>query len=261
MSRALRLSRYDHTVDAVADLSDRLRAHADPAKRDWWERYLKGAISFYGVPMGEIRRIVRTWAADRDGVDLREVSIALLSEPVAEQKLSGILIMGELLLPSSELDPDRDLPAIAAVFDDGRICDWNTTDWLCMKVLGPMIESGGRRVADEVATWVDAPGLWRRRCAAVAFVPVASRGDAEFDGQVEVVLGVCASNIRDEARFAQTGVGWVLRELSDAARHEVYGFIVEHREQMSREAVRMAAARLSDDQRAKLGLGGKRTRR
>jgi 3-methyladenine DNA glycosylase AlkD len=243
------------------DLAAVLRAQALPDKKAWWERYLKGAIDFYGVPMADIRRAVHGWAGDAPAAAQREAAFELLTRPVAEEKLAGILIMQELLLPAGELDPERDLLRLASTFDRDFIWEWNTTDWLCVRVLGPMIESGGRRVASRIAHWVEAPGLWRRRAAAVAFVPVARRGDELFEGLVDLVLDVCRVTVADQERFAQTGVGWVLRDLSDAAPDRVYDFVSTHRGEMSREAVRMAAARLSDAQRADLGITGRRRRR
>ncbi len=169
--------------------------------------------------------------------------------------------MQELLLPAGEIDARCDLPVVAAIFDDGHIADWNTTDWLCIRVLGPLIARDGRPAADLLAGWTAAPGLWRRRAAAVSFVPVVGRGDEPFPGLVDMVFGVCAANVVDPERFAQTGVGWVLRDLSDVAPDRVYDFVVAHLDVMSREAVRMAAARLSDEQRTSLGLTGPRRRR
>jgi 3-methyladenine DNA glycosylase AlkD len=250
-------------VTPLDDLSDRLRRHSDPAKKTWWENYLKGVIEFYGVPMAAIRKVVHGWAEDHrfDSDLLRGLAIDSLRSPIAEEKLAGILMMQELLLPTSELESARDLPLIAAVFDDGDIYDWNTTDWLCVRVLGPMIEADGQPTASILAGWTDAPTLWRRRSAAVAFVPVATRGDQLFEGLVDIVLTVCASNITDSERFAQTGVGWVLRELSDAEPERVYQFVLANRGMMSREAVRMAASRMGDQERSSLGIVGKRLRR
>ncbi len=245
------------------NLTVRLRAAAEPAKKEWWERYLKGEIEFIGVPMGAIREAAHAWA-DAYGLDgdrAREAGFDLLRRPLAEEKLAGILLLQERSLPAGALKAERDLPRIAAIFDAGHIWEWNTTDWLCIRVLGPLIETGGRPVADIVAAWVEAPGLWRRRAATVAFVPSAGRGEEAFPGLVDIVLMVCSANVTDAERFAQTGVGWVLRELSDAAPGRVFDFVVAHHDVMSREAVRMAAARLNDDHRAALGITGKRTRR
>ncbi|HSF85118.1 MAG TPA: DNA alkylation repair protein [Acidimicrobiia bacterium] len=246
-----------------ADLSRRIAAAGDAGKKEWWERYLKGEIEFFGVPMGDIRRVTKRWGDEHDLApeELRSAAFELLRRPIAEEKLAGILIMQELLLPADELDAGRDFPVIAALFDDGHIWEWNTTDWLCVRVLGPMIRRDGRPTARMLARWTAAPGLWRRRAAAVSFVPVASQGDELFRGLVDVVIDVCAANVVDPERFAQTGVGWVLRDLSDAAPQRVFDFILANRNVMSREAVRMASARLPDDQRTRLGITGPRRRR
>lgn len=258
-----REARSISAMTPIGDLTSRLAAAGQVDKKAWWERYLKGAIEFFGVPMGDIRHIATAWAQQHELAPdtLRTASFELLQQPVAEEKLAGISIMQELLLPAGELIAVRDLPDLAALFDAGYIADWNTTDWICVRVLGRLIERDGRPTAELIASWTDAPGLWRRRAAAVGFVPVADQGDALFPGLVDMVIDVCAANVTDPERFAQTGVGWVLRVLSTAAPQRVYSFIIANQHDMKREAVRMAAARLSDDQRSMLGIGGARRRR
>jgi len=44
----------------TAGLGSLLDVSADPATRDWWERYLKGTARFRGVPMAGIRTAVRS---------------------------------------------------------------------------------------------------------------------------------------------------------------------------------------------------------
>jgi 3-methyladenine DNA glycosylase AlkD len=245
------------------DLRSRLEARAVPAKKEWWERYLKGAVPFLGVPMGDIRAAVVEWQAEHElsPSRLRRASLAMLALPSGEEKLAGILTMQVLLLPADELRGERDLGGIAVAFDRGHVADWNTCDWLCVRVLGPLIEREGRSTAEAVGAWTRAPGLWRRRAGVVAFVNLASRGDDAVPGLVDTVLAGCADLVRDPERFAQTGVGWVLRDLSDGEPDRVFAFVTAHRDTMSREAIRMAASRLPDDRRSALGLTGPRRRR
>jgi 3-methyladenine DNA glycosylase AlkD len=247
----------------IANLSATLRGAGVPAKKAWWEQYLKHRIEFYGVPMAEIRAAVRAWAEPVGEPELRRAAaLQLLEQPIAEEKLAGILVLQELLLPFGGLDGARDLPLIAQRFDSGSIADWNTTDWLCVRVLGPLIELEGRPTAEQIAGWVDAPSLWRRRSAAVAFVPLAGRPPTDLGFEVgDLVLGVCTTLAPDPERFIQTGIGWVLRDLSDVDADAVYTFLSDHHTVLSREAIRMAAARLSDEHRADLGIRGRRRRR
>ena len=117
-----------------------------------------------------------------------------------------------------------------------------------MKVLGPFVERGPdrRERAEAIAGWRQAEGLWQKRAAAVAFVDLAPSGDSVFPGFSRLLLSVCAANVRDPARFAQTSVGWLLRELSRAEPALVARFVDDHRDLLSREAHRMAVARLGD---------------
>lgn len=245
------------------DLRARLETRAIQAKKEWWERYLKGAVPFLGVPMADIRAAVFEWQEEHDLTPqaLRRASLAMLARPTGEEKLAGILAMQVLLLPRGELRGERDLPRIARAFDRGDVADWNTCDWLCVRVLGPLIEREGPPTAELVAAWTGAPGLWRRRAGVVAFVNLASLGDHAVPGLVDTVLTGCADLVTDPERFAQTGAGWVLRDLSDAEPDRVFAFVTEHRDTMSREAIRMAASRLPDEQRAALGVTGPRRRR
>jgi 3-methyladenine DNA glycosylase AlkD len=63
------------------------------------------------------------------------------------------------------------------------------------------------------------------------------------------MLETCAVTIRSEHRFAQTGVGWLLRELAQAEREAVLSFIRVHLARMSREGLRYVVDRLPQDER------------
>ncbi|MDQ3865278.1 MAG: DNA alkylation repair protein [Actinomycetota bacterium] len=243
----------------VDELTGRLAARADAATRAWWERYLRGAILFRGVPMAGVRQVVHELRHDR-GLDQRpreeqlEFALMLFAEPHAEDKLAGILVLAELLL--DRLGP-ADVPTLAQPFERRDISDWSTCDWYCVKVLGRMLEKpDARATADAIASWRNGATLWQRRAAAVAFVRVARRGETAMPGLVPLVLTVCAGNARDRERFSQTSVGWVLRELSHAAPDAVAAFVEEHRELLSREARNMATARLPPELRHRLNPHG-----
>ncbi len=243
--------------DLIPLLQDRLVGVASAATKDWWERYLKGAIEFRGVPMAGIRAAVHEWFTaqrlDRLAADAqRSVAYDLIGEPIAEDKLAGILLLQEILAPAGLVRCDADLADLGRLFDEGAIADWNTCDWLCVRVLGPLAADVGEECARVIAGWSDAANLWRARAAGVAFVNMAPDGDANFAGFTEMLLDVCAHNVRRSERFAQTGVGWVLRELSVAAPGDVAGFVRTHAADMSRQAVRSAVRKLPEATAAEL---------
>jgi 3-methyladenine DNA glycosylase AlkD len=240
----------------IAALVTRLDALASPQSRDFWQRYLKGAVPFRGVPMAGIRRAVHTWWQADGPAGLspsarQSLALALFRGSYAEEKLAGTLVLQELLLDT--LNP-ADLAEFALLFEHEWIADWNTCDWFCVKVLGPLVarERPLRTCADAIASWCTARTVWQRRAANVAFVNLARHGDQNFAGFTRLMLDTCAVTVRSPQRFAQTGVGWLLRELAEAERDSVLAFTDEHLALLSREALRYVVERLPDAQRSAL---------
>ncbi|MDX1674323.1 MAG: DNA alkylation repair protein [Longimicrobiales bacterium] len=247
-------ARTVHTVgpDAppIPDLQARLQAVAEPETREWWTRYLKGAASFRGVPMPEIRRVVAGWVADHallDQPDDRLLALvdALFRQPDTEDKLAAILFIQEWLLPAGRVRWPVALGRWSRLFEDGAIADWNTCDWFCVKVLGPLIRRHGEACGRAVADWIDGDTLWQRRASTVAFVNLV-RGDPPFPGLPGLVLRNCRALVSEEERFAQTAAGWVLRELSRTEPEAVEAFLAEHGDAMTAEARARARSHLDD---------------
>ncbi len=227
-------------------IAKRLAAEADPKTRTWWDRYLKGAVPFRGVPMATIRQVVHdVWDAEGlEALPLAEridAALKQFEQRHAEDKLAGVLMLSERLIP--ELSTEH-VALLARPFN-GHIEDWGTCDWYCVKVLGRFVEASDRQNrARLIAEWRHAKPLWQRRAAAVSFVNLAPQGDQFFRGFTSLLLTVCATNVKDPARFSQTSVGWLLRELSKAEPERVRTFVDKHGPQMSKEALKAATARL-----------------
>jgi 3-methyladenine DNA glycosylase AlkD len=113
--------------------------------REWWSKYLRGAASFRGVKMEDIRTAVHAWFEEEQlGEYLsvgqqKDLALMLLEEDHTEDKIAGVLFLQEILLPEGALDWRSELPRFARLFDDGYISDWSICDWLCVKVLGPLV--------------------------------------------------------------------------------------------------------------------------
>jgi 3-methyladenine DNA glycosylase AlkD len=173
------------------------------------------------------------WAAEGSGPNAVE-------KDYTEDKLAGVLFLQEILLPAGALNWHSDLPRFARLLDQGYIQDWSVCDWFCVKVLGPLVEQQGERCARAISKWREADGVWQRRASVVAFANLASRGDQNFPGFTEMVLDSCTHLLGSQERFAQTGVGWILRELSRSERGRVVGFVEANLNRLSREALKNA---------------------
>jgi 3-methyladenine DNA glycosylase AlkD len=234
-------------------LQERLESKANPKAKAWRERYLKGVIPFRGVKMGDIRTALHAWlreesiSAERSPTQEVDLALQLLQETYCEDKLAGVLYLQEVLIPSGAIDWRRDPARFAALFQDGYIYDWNTCDWFCVKVLGPLAELEGEPCARAISAWRNSENLWQRRAAGVAFVNLAKKGTAHFPGFSEMLLETCAALLQSQERFSQTGAGWVLRELSLTEPQRAAAFIQAHLQNFSREALLKAIPKLPEE--------------
>ncbi len=229
----------------IEELQAELERLADPRKKAWWEGYVKGA-SFRGTPMAAIRRAVARWLGslpELSPTEIKQLAFDLIRQPLTDDKLAGVLILSEHLI--DELGTD-DLAAFRALLAEEHLGDWNACDWFCVKVLGRMLERSPERgrIADELIGWTRSDELWVRRAGMVAFVNLAPKGDAALPGLTERLLAGAERNAADPRRFAQTSVGWVLRELSTSEPAAVRRFLTERGDQLSAEARRAASAKL-----------------
>lgn len=235
------------TLDGLIEgLQLRLNAHATTATREWWTRYLRGAASFRGVKMADVRKAVHAWfREERLGEhlsvgQLKDLVLMMLQENYSEDKLAGILFLQEILLPQGALDWRSDLPRFARLFDEGYVRDWSTCDWFCVKVLGPLVKQQGEACARAISGWREANSLWQQRSSVVAFANLAREGDRNFPGFTEMVLDSCSHLLESQERFVQTGVGWALRELSRWDQGCVVAFVEANLDRFSREALKNA---------------------
>lgn len=234
---------------ATAALDAELDARSDPKARSYWNALMKGEAVFRGVPMAGIRASVRriasehglrAWSVD----DVLAVAQRWFAGATSEEQLAAVLLLAEHAQDRLRLEH---VDALAAPLAAGHVRDWNVTDWYATKSLHAFLTAADdlEARARALAGWTTAPGLWQRRAGLVAFVKLAPRAAEAFDGFVPLVLEACANNLAHEGRFAHTGPGWVLRELSRAVPDEVAGFVAAHPE-MSAEARRMATAHLRE---------------
>jgi 3-methyladenine DNA glycosylase AlkD len=243
-------------VRLLQDLQSRLDGASVARTRDFWERYLRGAVPFRGAPMNAIRAALHAWwrAHALDDLPLarrKRLAFALLRERHGEDKLAGIVALAEILLPHLAR---ADLAALADLFDRGHLADWNTCDWLCVKVLGPFIAVAATpderlRRAKAITAWRRAADPWRRRAAAVGRGPRARDGHPPFPGFADLALAACEPLARSPERFHQTAAAWLVRELHRSEPARARAFLAEHASHLSAEALLQAMPR--DRERAR----------
>lgn len=228
----------------VAELQARLDKAADPATRAWFEGYLKNAIQYRGVKTPEVERIVAGWRAESELADWApEDGLALASDLIrqrrCEDKLAGILMIQKHLL--RDLDVGTLLDSIEMLFSENAVWEWSTNDRMCARVLAPAIGRHGIPTAQRIAGWRTSPNLWQRRSAAVSLR--ATVKNAAFH---PLIAETVACLVPEQERFIQTGVGWLIADLSRHSPEFAAQLVERHFDDLSPEVVRRHLKRLPD---------------
>ena len=233
----------------IADLQGRLDAAADPGTKTWFENYLKHAISYRGVKTPVVTRIVAEWRSEHrlerlPDDDQLALARSLIEGRLAEDKFAGILYMQKYLVRG--LRPNRLLAVAEGLFAEGAFFDWSTSDWFSVRVLGPLIRRGGAGTAERIAGWRTAADLWQRRAAIVPFRAVVR--DESYHPLIETTV---AALVGERARFIQTGIGWVVSDMSKAHPGVAAALVERHFDDLSAEVIRRHTRYLPDHERYK----------
>lgn len=224
---------HDHARTIV----EGLEARGDPEKARWLENYVKHAVRSFGVGIPAIRELVQElhgrtgWAAG-SVQEQTPVLDDLMAHSHTEPKLAAIL--------SVQLfwTPDRSgaiLDTTSAWFDRGWIADWNVCDWLCVRLLTPVLDHDPERAVATFREWNGSPQQWKARASLVPFAQSHALAD-----HTKAILEMAEVLIRREERFCKTAVGWVLREYSKVDPGAVSTFLERWTADTTPEVVRNA---------------------
>lgn len=222
-------------IQLADELTDQIQQHADAKTKAWFDNYLKGAIAYRGVKTPEVTKLVKEW---RDRNNLKQYSTeeqlsiceTLISGEFAEDKFAGTIYLQKFLL--SHLNYQAIVELSDLLFDRGNFFDWSTTDWYCTRILDPTIIKHGMDAAEAIANGRFSLNLWRRRAAIVPFRHASK--DEQYHSLITTII---SDLLPSDERFIQTGVGWVLSDMSKSYPKKAESLFREHLRFFSKEVI------------------------
>ena len=113
--------------------------------------------------------------------------------------------------------------AIEHWFDQKWISDWNVCDWLCVRLLSPVLDQDPEPTLKYLLKWNKSDYLWKARASLVPFAESNS-----LEQHYQNINPLSLTLIQREERFAKTAVGWVLRQISKFDQEYVKNFLEEN---------------------------------
>ena len=217
-------------------LLERLNEIAKPETKEWFENYLKNRVVCRGVKTPEVEKELRQWYKEEGIAELSisdqlQICNRLVAGEYIEDKLAALILIQKFLI--KKVEPEGLLELINDWFLEDYIEDWSTNDWLCVRVLGPLLKRNGKVVSGRLQRWVEAEHIWKRRSSIISFRAVVK--DEDYIDEIEDIIG---KTVEDDRRFVQTGIGWLVSDLSRQSPEKGEELVEKHYENLIPEVIR-----------------------
>ena len=219
-----------------------LRANADEKTISSYQRFFKETVKFYGVSLGTADRIAGAYWKEIKSLDKRE--IFALCEDLFRSDFSEEAAVASCWTPklTNQFEP-ADL-AIFKRWIDSYINDWAKCDGFCNHTIGNFVQKYPESIG-EIITWTASPNRWMKRAAAVSLIIPARKG--QF---LKEVFTISDRLLTDKDDMVQKGYGWMLKEASKLHQDDVYKYVLKHRKDMPRTALRYAIEKMPLEMKA-----------
>jgi len=198
---------------------------------------VKHDIKSFGVGIPEIREIIKQFEKDtalnKSSINVQiEFLNELMRNDYIEPKLAAILFVQ---INWKTKNGDEILKMTANWFDNEWITDWNVCDWLCVRILTPVLDKEPELAVSVFSEWNKSQSIWKARAS---LVPFAQSKDIE--SHTETIQLFAAELIKRQERFCKTAVGWALREYSKIDTKFVTDFLQQFSNWTTKEVIENA---------------------
>lgn len=227
-----------------------LAAQGDPARAAGERKYLKSALTHYGVRVPAIRKLAVGWSAGNPALD-REDFLGVVKGLWAKGVHEARVAAAELLKLRSDLLRVEDFSLIEQFLRETKT--WALVDNLSTGACATL----GERIPESSEVfdkWAVDGDFWVRRAAMLSLLPPLRKGSgdfARFGRYADAMLG-------EKEFFIRKAIGWVLRDTSRKRPELVVEWLAPRIDRASGLTVREAARRLPSGLKNKLLSAAKR---
>jgi 3-methyladenine DNA glycosylase AlkD len=216
----------------IQQIRQDLTANVDQHTTETAQHYFKEDIKVYGVKTATVGKVAKKYWAQAKTLPKQEI-FDLCEELYRSGYMEEAFIVSNWMPEYIKHLEVADL-AVFKRWIDAYVSNWAECDGFCNHTIGDLIDKYPE-IVPEVKSWAYSQNRWMKRAAAVSFIIPAKHGEYLKDS-----LEICDVLLLDGDDMVQKGYGWLLKEESRMHTKEVYDYVVKHRNEMPRTALRYA---------------------
>ena len=220
----------------IMRIRQELKANADEHAQNSGQRYFKERVLLHGIKTAVVRKISKEYFKEVEGMSKAEI-FDLCEELWKSGYIEESFIACHWSYFLRKYFETRDFPVFERWVND-YVSNWASCDTLCNHTIGTFIEMYPEYLSD-LKTWGRSPNRWMRRASAVSLIVPAKKGMFLKD-----ILEVADILLLDEDDLVQKGYGWMLKVASEMHQEEVFEYVLAHKKNMPRTALRYAIEKM-----------------
>ena len=216
-----------------------LIASADEHTKVSSQHYFKEGITCYGVKNDLVGKIARKYTAEIKKLNKKEV-FGLCEELLKADYCEEAFIACDWVYSRHKEFKPEDFK-IFEHWINKYINNWAKCDTLCNHSLGTFIDMYPEHL-ENLKTWAKSENRWVKRASAVTLIIPARRGR-----YLEDIFQIADILLLDKDDMVQKGYGWMLKAASESHQKEVFDYVMQHKSNMPRTALRYAIEKMPAD--------------
>jgi 3-methyladenine DNA glycosylase AlkD len=218
------------------------RDNADAPTAEGAHHYFKEEIKLYGVKSALVGAIAGKYWKDVKNLSKQEI-FNLCEDLYRNGYMEEAFVVSEWLpkLAKQYQPPDM---VVFKKWIDTYISNWAECDGFCNHTMGKFVLMYPESIK-EIISWTSSSNRWTKRAAAVSLILPARKGHF-----LKEVFNIADRLLLDKDDMVQKGYGWMLKEASKPYQNEVYQYVLKHRRDMPRTALRYAIEKMPLEMRA-----------
>jgi len=225
----------------IQDIRKELRENVDEQYRQSIQRFFKEEIKLLGVKTPIFKKITQKYFSaiqDRPKQEIFSLCEILLESGFMEEL--GVAFDWAFRLRDKFEKKDF---TILESWLKKHVTNWGACDNLCCRALGYFIYKFPEYFP-KVKKWAVSKNRWVRRASAVVLIY-----SIDEKKSLAPVFEIADVLLLDKDDMVQKGYGWMLKVASNHEPNKVFEYVMRHKREMPRTALRYAIEKLSPDLR------------
>jgi 3-methyladenine DNA glycosylase AlkD len=231
----------------IQQIKQELSKNLDPKYQKDAHKYYKEGTQLLGVRTPYVRQVSNIYFKKIKGQSKQEIldlCEQMLNQPYNEFSTIAFDWAFKLKKKFEVSDFDR-----FEVWIEKYIHNWGRCDDFCTHTIHYFIENFPE-VIPRIKAWAYSKNMWFRRASAVSFI---TSKNSWFIAKhtLQDVFDISLILMKDDEDLVQKGYGWMLKSASAFDEKAVFDFVIKHKKEMSRTALRYAIEYMPKDLKKK----------